>query len=125
MFLSGIILLVFLLLLIEFDHIQDFGNALIGDRHPKKISYIFDLLSNDGNISVIIIGHTDNIGTPEDNLSLSLNRSIAIKQELVDMGIDSGRIQTIGRGELEPITNNDTAEGRAQNRRTELMIKRQ
>ena len=103
----------------------DSGSAEIKSESETEISYIFDLLSNDGNISVIIIGHTDNIGTPEDNLSLSLNRSIAIKQALVDMGIDSGRIQTIGRGELEPITNNDTAEGRAQNRRTELMIKRQ
>ena len=73
--------------------------------------------------TISITGHTDNIGTPADNLTLGKNRADRIKQLLVQKGIDAKRIQTFTKGESQPIGNNNTDAGRQQNRRTELLIK--
>ena len=69
-----------------------------------------------------IIGHTDDIGSEQDNLLLSLGRAEAVKQALVDRGVNDERIETEGKGETEPIAPNDTEEGRAENRRVEFIV---
>ena len=56
-----------------------------------------------------IIGHTDDIGSEQDNLLLSLGRAEAVKQALVDRGVNDERIETEGKGETEPIAPNDTS----------------
>ncbi len=71
---------------------------------------------------IVIVGHTDSSGSEEYNLGLSNRRSDAAKTYLVSRGIPSSRIQAQGRGELEPIADNDLDEGRAQNRRVEVAI---
>ena len=68
-----------------------------------------------------IVGHTDATGDPEPNEALSLERANAIKAALVERGIDEQRLATAGAGEKRPVTGNDTAEGRALNRRVELI----
>jgi outer membrane protein OmpA-like peptidoglycan-associated protein len=69
-----------------------------------------------------IIGHTDNVGKESANLVLSQKRADAIKKFLVDNGIESTRLSTEGKGELEPVSSNDTEEGRKENRRIEVTI---
>ena len=68
-----------------------------------------------------IVGHTDATSDPQPNEALSLARANAIKAGLVERGIDEQRLATAGAGEKRPIAGNDTAEGRALNRRVELV----
>jgi K(+)-stimulated pyrophosphate-energized sodium pump len=67
-------------------------------------------------------GHTDNTGDPEANKKLSVDRAEAVKALLVAGGIDAARIKTAGWGQEKPIASNDTEEGKAKNRRTELTV---
>jgi outer membrane protein OmpA-like peptidoglycan-associated protein len=71
---------------------------------------------------VEIAGHTDNVGKPEDNMVLSTNRAKAIVDYLVSKGVDSKRLSYKGYGATRPIADNNTAEGRAQNRRTTATV---
>ena len=68
-----------------------------------------------------IVGHTDATGDPQPNEALSLERANAIKAALVERGIDEQRLATAGAGEKRPAAGNDTPEGRALNRRVELI----
>ncbi len=74
-----------------------------------------------GDMAVDVIGHTDSIGPAEYNQGLSERRADAVKQFLVGAGVAPSRMRTQGRGEEDPIASNETADGRAQNRRTELI----
>ncbi len=75
-------------------------------------------------IKITIIGHTDNVGTDAYNQILSVNRAESVRNWLVSKGIDAKRIQTIGKSEGSPIATNDTAEGRARNRRVEIEVQK-
>lgn len=67
-------------------------------------------------------GHTDNVGGAGMNLELSEARSESVRQYLITMGVDADRVQAVGYGESRPVADNDTAEGRAKNRRVEFNI---
>ena len=69
-----------------------------------------------------IVGHTDNSGSAAYNQSLSERRANSVADVLLDGGVAFSRIQTFGRGEDQPIASNLTAEGKAQNRRVEIVI---
>ena len=79
-------------------------------------------MSEHTEVYVRITGHTDNVGTERDNQRLSEGRANAVRNELIKRGIASERIEAEGKGESEPIADNTTEEGRAQNRRTEFTI---
>lgn len=72
--------------------------------------------------TVQVVGHTDNTGDAAYNFDLSQRRAAAVSSELIASGVPSRRIQTIGRGEDQPVASNLTPEGRAQNRRVEIVI---
>jgi outer membrane protein OmpA-like peptidoglycan-associated protein len=72
--------------------------------------------------NVQVVGHTDNTGSAAYNLSLSRQRAASVANTLIDSGVSSSRITAIGRGEDQPLASNLTAEGRAQNRRVEIVI---
>ena len=74
-------------------------------------------------LKVSIVGHTDNQGTDEYNLDLSQRRADTVRRYLISRGIDEDRLKAIGMGMREPVTDNDTEEGRAQNRRVEFIIR--
>lgn len=74
------------------------------------------------NSSVRVIGHTDNTGAASYNMDLSQRRATSVSAVLIDGGVDPRRIRSIGRGEEQPVASNLTAEGRAQNRRVEIII---
>jgi len=77
-------------------------------------------LSANPDLKLEIRGHTDATGSAEANLALSQRRATAVLNTLVDMGIDKGRLKAVGYGESQPIADNNTAAGRAANRRVEI-----
>ena len=81
-----------------------------------------ELLRENPTLVVEIGGHTDNIGATSDNLSLSKRRAETVVQYLIQQGIPKNRLQAKGYGSAQPITENNTAEGRAKNRRSEMKI---
>ena len=79
-------------------------------------------LKNNPTLEVEIQGHTDDIGDAEDNLELSKQRSLAVKEYLLSEGIDEGRVKAKGYGETLPKFKNNSSKNRAKNRRTEFLI---
>ena len=72
--------------------------------------------------TAIIEGHTDSVGSASSNRTLSERRADSVKAYLVRQGVDPNRLQTTGRGQDYPVAGNDTASGRQQNRRVEIII---
>ncbi len=72
---------------------------------------------------VSVVGHTDDTGSDSHNFDLSERRAQAVSWTLMDEGVDSARIQSYGQGETRPVASNATEEGRAQNRRVEIIIR--
>ena len=81
-----------------------------------------DFLETNEQVTVMIQGHTDNVGDAAKNLELSSKRAEAVNNYLILEGIDPARLDYKGFGETKPIASNDTEEGRAKNRRTEFLI---
>lgn len=79
-------------------------------------------LSSSPGFNVELQGHTDSMGSDSYNMNLSQNRAKSVKNYLVNQGVESGRLTARGYGEEQPIASNDTAEGRAENRRVELKV---
>lgn len=74
------------------------------------------------NSDILIVGHTDSVGTDAYNLDLSQRRALAASAYVQSLGVPASRLQTAGKGESEPVQPNDTEEGRARNRRVEIAI---
>lgn len=73
-------------------------------------------------VDILVIGHTDSTGPEDYNMELSLARANSVRNYMVRKGIPASRIATRGKGELEPIADNSTPEGRAKNRRVEIYL---
>jgi outer membrane protein OmpA-like peptidoglycan-associated protein len=102
-------------------HFATNSAEILPDSAPV-LGEIADLLQANPQWELIIEGHTDNVGGAEFNLELSRKRAEAVKRWLVDRrGIDELRLTTAGRGLTKPIADNGTENGRAQNRRVELV----
>ncbi|MBI1342212.1 MAG: OmpA family protein [Terrimonas sp.] len=100
----------------------DLDAATIKPASAGVLKEIAGVLKTNKDIRIKIIGHTDDQGSEEHNLSLSKMRAAAVKQSLVnDYGIDAERLETDGRGESQPLGDNKTKEGKAMNRRVELI----
>ncbi|HSI61613.1 MAG TPA: OmpA family protein [Candidatus Saccharimonadia bacterium] len=82
---------------------------------------IVKLMKANPNLSVHVVGHTDNEGKPEYNLGLSQRRSASIVRALTQAGIAPARLTSFGCGAYSPVDTNDSAEGRQKNRRVELV----
>lgn len=80
-------------------------------------------LNNYPDTTVVVTGHTDNTGSAEYNQNLSLRRAQAVTSILTNNGVNANRLRARGRGESDPIATNQTPEGRAQNRRVEIVIR--
>ena len=79
-------------------------------------------VSENTEINIRIIGHTDNVGSDAANQRLSEGRAAAVRADLIERGIAPERLQAEGRGESQPVDTNDTEEGRQNNRRVEIEI---
>jgi outer membrane protein OmpA-like peptidoglycan-associated protein len=95
------------------------------DLKPASITELDNvvrLMNENPNMKIMISGYTDNVGKPADNLKLSLGRAVSVVNYLLGKGVNNNRLSFKGLGEANPIATNDTEEGRAQNRRTELTV---
>jgi|GEM_PF-2233371 len=86
---------------------------------------IFDVTQKHGKIKIRLEGHTDNVGEDYNNMELSRNRAKAVREYLTTKGVDMFSITSAGHGEEQPISENDTAEGRQKNRRVDIAITNQ
>lgn len=98
------------------------GSAALRPESASELNRLKDLLEENPGLKIRINGHTDNVGSEEDNLALSENRAKAVYDYLIRQGISEERLQYRGYGESKPIATNGTAEGRRENRRTEFEI---
>jgi OmpA-OmpF porin, OOP family len=100
----------------------DSGKADIKAESDAAISQISELLKKTMALKLYVVGHTDNVGNIESNMKLSKDRADAVVNSLVTKyGIQSDRLKAFGVASLSPVATNDTEEGRAKNRRVELV----
>ena len=100
----------------------DSGSANIQPQSMGIIRQISQVLMQERDMRLNIVGHTDADGDDNSNMTLSQNRAESVKNALINIyNIDAGRLQTDGKGELEPVGDNNTVEGKAQNRRVEFI----
>jgi outer membrane protein OmpA-like peptidoglycan-associated protein len=101
----------------------DTGSAVMRPESQPAVAEIAKVLTGDPKLSLEIVGHTDNTGTPAGNEKLSAARAQAVVTQLVQVhGIAPARLKARGAGQSEPIAPNTTDEGRQKNRRVELVV---
>jgi outer membrane protein OmpA-like peptidoglycan-associated protein len=100
----------------------DTGKSVIKAESDAALAEIAKLLKGNGGLKVNVVGHTDNVGGIDSNMKLSQARADAVIQALTGKhGIAAGRLKAYGVGPLAPVASNDSEEGRAKNRRVELV----
>ncbi|MDR2595259.1 MAG: OmpA family protein [Fibromonadaceae bacterium] len=105
------------------DILFEFGKADLKPELRENLSAIGAILQSLlTNSNIIIEGHTDNVGSAATNKKLSEQRASAVMQYLIERGIDKKRLKSVGYGLEKPVADNKTEEGRAKNRRVELVI---
>jgi len=97
----------------------DYNKSTIKAGYEHLFRNAINVLKQNPGLTAEIQGHTDSRGSEAYNQKLSENRALAVKKHIVDNGISASRLTTIGFGESRPAASNDTAEGRAHNRRVE------
>ena len=101
----------------------DVGRATIRPEAKDVLEQIYNLLIQAEDSKLELIGHTDNTGTRDNNYSLSTARAEAVKSYLIQKGIPANRFQKVdGKGQDEPVADNDTPAGKAQNRRVVISL---
>ena len=100
----------------------DFDSDQLREESKKNLGNLANSLSKFGDSKLLLVGHTDDKGTDTYNADLSRRRANAVASYLISRGVPSGRIETSGRGETEPIAPNDSDANRQKNRRVEVAI---
>jgi len=88
----------------------------------KELKRIYELMLLYPNMQIEVSGHTDNLGTDQSNLTLSINRAKSVAEYLYNKGIQKDRVVYLGKGKNSPLTENNTEKGRALNRRIEMKL---
>lgn len=98
------------------------GSAVVDTDFLPALREIARSLSDHPQSTIRVVGHTDNVGSAAYNKTLSQDRALAVATILIRYGVSSSRITYSGRGFAEPITSNNSSNGRAMNRRVEVVI---
>jgi chemotaxis protein MotB len=99
------------------------GSSKISKDGQTVLGTFASVVNEYPKMNVLVVGHTDDRGgRGSDNWSLSTDRSVSVVKSLKDMKLDPARFTAAGQGEYNPVGDNTTAEGRAQNRRTEIIL---
>jgi outer membrane protein OmpA-like peptidoglycan-associated protein len=111
-------------IIVNFDSglLFDVGKSELKPGAQTNLSNLSNSLQKYPQTNIIVIGHTDNTGQAAQNMDLSLQRAVSVRNYLASTGIDSAKLSTQGKGDTDPIADNSTPEGRAKNRRVELVI---
>ena len=104
------------------DVLFDTGQYSLKPGAREKLSKISGIVLAYPSLKLEVEGYTDSVGTDQSNLVLSENRANAVRDFLVKQGIETSSISSTGFGEGQPVATNDTAAGRQQNRRVELVV---
>jgi outer membrane protein OmpA-like peptidoglycan-associated protein len=109
--------------MVSLPNVQFYTNSRV--LLPSSVSDLQKLaeyLIKNADLTATIFGHTDNVGNPEVNLKLSQERAESVKQFLMNLGIESKRLNAVGMGASKPKGDNSTEEGRMLNRRVEVKL---
>ncbi|ADY53453.1 OmpA/MotB domain protein [Pseudopedobacter saltans DSM 12145] len=111
-------------IIVKFDSglLFDFNKATLSATAKQNIDNLAASLNKYPDTDILVVGHTDAIGTDAVNNKLSLERANSVVSYAISKGVSSGRLKSSGKGKTEPIASNDTDAGRAQNRRVEIVI---
>jgi len=99
-----------------------FDSAALRQESINNLQKLTEIINRDDNTILLIVGHTDSVGDERYNLGLSERRAQSAADYMIDQGLAPSRVQIEGRGEYEPIADNDTEAGRQDNRRVEVAI---
>ena len=111
-------------ILVKFDSgiLFDTGKSDLKAEARTNLQNLSASLVNNPQTNILIVGHTDNVGTSVSNMALSIRRAEAVKSFIAAGNVANSRLSVSGKGETEPIGDNTTVDGRAQNRRVEIVI---
>jgi outer membrane protein OmpA-like peptidoglycan-associated protein len=98
------------------------GSSNLQPASQQNIKKLSEILNKYPDTNILIEGHTDNSGTHEVNQNLSEKRAESVSAYALGQNVAKSRITTVGYGETQPLTSNETADGREQNRRVEVAI---
>jgi len=100
----------------------DIDKTALQPQAKTDITQLAASLKSNPETNILVVGHTDNTGTAAHNMDLSIRRAEAVKAYAISAGVDPARLSTQGKGDTEPIADNNTVDGRTQNRRVEIVI---
>jgi outer membrane protein OmpA-like peptidoglycan-associated protein len=100
----------------------DTGSSIVQAEYVDEIALVARSLRDNPNSTVLVVGHTDNVGNTAYNQALSERRAASVAQILLANSVAPARVNTTGLGYSQPVASNDTPGGRAQNRRVEIII---
>jgi outer membrane protein OmpA-like peptidoglycan-associated protein len=111
-------------ILVKFDSgiLFDTNSSDLKANARTNLANLATSLQNNPQTNILIVGHTDNTGTDDYNQNLSVKRAESVKAYIAANNVANSRLSTSGKGESEPIADNNTLEGRTQNRRVEIVI---
>jgi outer membrane protein OmpA-like peptidoglycan-associated protein len=95
-------------------------STIRGESFPR-LDRVVEYMKHRPRTRIRVAGHTDNVGNPQKNRTLSEARAKAVRDYIVSHGIDRSRVEAVGYGDQQPVATNDTEEGRSQNRRIEAV----
>ena len=98
-------------------------SAVLSQASRQSLEEFADVMLDFPKTAIVIMGYTDSQGSEEHNQSLSERRASAVRNYLIRAEVDPARMTSIGFGEADPVADNATAEGRAQNRRVSILVK--
>lgn len=111
-------------ILVKFDSgiLFDVDQTGLKGAAKSNLDNLAASLAKNPQTNILIVGHTDDTGSDQHNLDLSIRRAEAVKAYITSGGVNASRLSTTGKGESEPIADNTTTDGRLQNRRVEIAI---
>ena len=100
----------------------DFNKYNLKQEAIKQLAPVVQVIKDQPGVRILVVGHTDSVGSDAYNLKLSKQRADSVANYLVQNGVPTQNIRTEGLGKRQPVASNETAEGRAQNRRVEITL---
>lgn len=111
-------------IIVKFDEgiLFDFNSSTLKSAAKTNVSKLVETLNKEQGTNILVIGHTDNVGSLTANQKVSESRAAAVRSFAVSQGLSASRVKTEGKNFSEPISPNDSDAGRADNRRVEIVI---